>query len=122
MQSSCFATWSESIEILSKVRIKLDFNFVAHRGHARTVLNVQHEPSEWFEFLSWHPGHVNERAVWSSEFKGILDSFASFLFELLLLRVKLVAAGLGPLASKFDAAEELAFLGPHILDITKEGR
>jgi hypothetical protein len=71
---------------------------------------------------SWHPGHANERAVLSGEFKGILESFASFSFELLLLRIKLVAAGLDPLASKFDAAEEMAFLGPHILDITKEGR
>ena len=41
-----------------------------------------------------------------SEFKGSWDS---------------VATELDPLASKFDA-EELAFLGPHILDMTKERR
>ena len=55
----------------------------------------------------------------SSEFKGSLDSFTSFSFELLLLRVGLVATELDP--SKFDT-EELAFLGPHKLDITKEQR
>ena len=38
-----------------------------------------------------HPGHVNGRVVLSSEFKGSSDSFTSFSFELLLLRVRLVA-------------------------------
>ena len=39
----------------------------------------------------WHPGHVNGRVMLSSEFKESLDLFTSFSFELLLLRVKLVA-------------------------------
>ena len=51
----------------------------------------------------------------SNEFKGSLDSFISFSFELLLLGVKLVGTELDP--SKFDT-EGLAFLGPNILDIT----
>ena len=38
-----------------------------------------------------HPGHVNRQVMLSSEFEGGLDSFTSFSFELLLLRVKLVA-------------------------------
>jgi hypothetical protein len=67
----------------------------------------------------WHPGHVNGRVMSSSGFKGSLDSFTSFSFELLLLKVKLVAMESDP--SKFDT-KELAFLGPHILDMTKERR
>ena len=66
-----------------------------------------------------HPGHVNGRVILSSEFKGSSDSFTSFSFELLLLRVRLVATELDP--SKIDA-EELVFFGPHKLDITKEQR
>jgi hypothetical protein len=65
----------------------------------------------------WHPGHVKGRVMLSSGFKGSLDSFTSFPFALLLLRVKLVATESDP--SKFDT-EELVFLGPHKLDITKE--
>ena len=65
----------------------------------------------------WHPGHVKGRVMLPSEFKGSLDSFTSFSFELLLLTVKLVATESDP--SEFDT-EELAFLGPHKLDITKE--
>ena len=53
----------------------------------------------------------------SSEFKGGLDLVTSFSFKLLLLGAKLAATEIDP--SKFDT-EELAFLGPHILDITKE--
>ena len=54
-----------------------------------------------------HPGHGNGRVVLSSGFKGSSDSFTSFSFELLLLRVKLVATELDP--SIFDT-EELVFL------------
>ena len=65
-----------------------------------------------------HPGHVNGRVVLSSEFKGSSDSFTSFSFELLPLRVKLVATE-DP--SRFDT-EELVFLRPHTLDLTKRRR
>ena len=75
-------------------------------------------PENVLNFI-WHPGHVNGRVVLSSKFKGSSDSSTSFLFELLLLRVKLVAVELDP--SKSDT-EELALLGFHILDLTKKRR
>ena len=65
-----------------------------------------------------HPGHVNGRVLLSSEFKESSDPFTFFSFELLLLRAKLVATE-DP--SKFDP-EELVFLRPHTLDLTKKRR
>ena len=59
-----------------------------------------------------HPGHVNGRVLLSIEFKGSSESFTPFSSAKLVATEDL---------SKFDP-EELVFLRPHTLDLTKRRR
>ena len=52
----------------------------------------------------WHPGHVSGRVMLSSEFKGSLDSFTFFSFEVVLLRVELLVV---EYPSKLDTEESV---------------
>ena len=72
------ANWSESTENLSKASVKFVFDFVAHRGHAWTVLDVQHEPGERFEIHL--ASRTSERTIDGVKWIQRKFGFLHFLF------------------------------------------
>ena len=78
IHGSCPATWSESVEKLSNEALSWSsISWHIEDMHKRfSMCNTN--PKNDLKFI-WHSGHVNERVVLSSEFKGGSDSLTSFV-------------------------------------------